>query len=58
MITSKNMGKVNQHRARWPGYYKAFEHAVTHWFYNHAWWDRFKYKNSQRFLEAWYRSFK
>lgn len=58
MITSKNMGKINQHRARWPGFYKAFEHAVTHWFYHRAWWDRHKFKTPDRFLQAWYRSFK
>ena len=58
MITSQNMAKINQHRERWPGFYVAFEHAVTHWFYQKAWWDRFKYKTSERFLVAWYRSFK
>jgi phosphoadenosine phosphosulfate reductase len=57
MITSKNMGKVKQHMQWWPGYYKAFEHAVTHWFYNHAWWDRHKHKTAERFIQAWYRGF-
>lgn len=57
MITSKNMGKVNQHRARWPGFYKAFEHATTHWFYNHAWWNRHMWKTAERYIQAWYRAF-
>jgi phosphoadenosine phosphosulfate reductase len=58
MITSSSMAKVNQHRKRWPGFYKAFEHAVTWWFWNKAWWDRFVWKRPERFLDAWYRSFK
>jgi len=58
MITSSNMGKVNQHRNRWPGFYRAFEHAVTWWFWNMAWWDRFVWKRPERFINAWYRSFK
>lgn len=57
MICSSNIGKVLQHRKRWPGYYKAFEHAVTYWFYNVTWWERFKHKTPARYLDAWYRAF-
>jgi phosphoadenosine phosphosulfate reductase len=57
MITSSSMAKVNQHRKRWPGYYKAFEHVVTWWFWNKAWWNRFAWKRPERFINAWYRGF-
>lgn len=58
MITSSSMKNVNLHRKRWPGYYKAFESATTHWFWHMAWWDRFIYKQPKNFINAWYRSFK
>lgn len=58
MITSKNRAMVDRNRKRWPGFYKSFEHAVTWWFWNKAWWDRVKYRQPQKFLDAWYRSFK
>lgn len=58
MITSSNMKKINMHRKRWPGFYKAFEAATTYWFWHKAWWDRFIWKQPDRFINAWYRSFK
>lgn len=58
MITSKNMKKVEMHRKRWPGYYKAFEAATTYWFWHKAWWARFIWRQPDRFINAWYRSFK
>lgn len=63
-ITSKNMARINQHRARWPHVYKAFEHAAR------AWWNENRegrprpdnlvkwYVTFDEYINAWYRGFK
>jgi len=58
LIVSVGMGKVKQHRQRWPGCYRVFEHAVTWWFWNKAGEDKTRWPTPKAYLDAWYRGFK
>lgn len=53
MICSKNLRKIDQHKDRWPGIYKAFEHAVDWWFYNKAQHND-NFTTSRQYLQWWY----
>lgn len=54
-LCHRNTGKLMQHKNRWPGIYKAFEHAVTWWFDNKA--NRKIEATAQGYIQAWYRGF-
>ena len=42
-------------KARWPGYFKAFEHSVTRWFVNKRSGHDKDFETAQEYIEAWYR---
>lgn len=55
-ICSANMAHVRRNKARWPGIYKAFEHAVSRWFEaRKAQGGQFKEATAEEYLESWYR---
>lgn len=55
-ICSPNMKLVNRNRERWPGMYKAFEHAVRTWFNTRkAQGARFREETADEYLQRWYR---
>lgn len=43
-------------KARWPGPFKAFEHAVKWWWNNYK-RKQFSEKTAEEYIEAWYRGF-
>lgn len=56
-IMGKNQTKLNRHKARWPGIYKAFEHAMQYW-YENVWRDKEPtYKTFEEYLVAYYLGF-
>jgi phosphoadenosine phosphosulfate reductase len=55
-ICSPNMKLITRNKERWPGMYKAFEHAVRKWFYTRkAQGARFKEDTPEEYLKNWYR---
>jgi phosphoadenosine phosphosulfate reductase len=55
-ICSPNMKLVNRNKERWPGMYKAFEHAVRVWFHTRkAQGARFREETADEYLQSWYR---
>lgn len=61
-LCHKNQRAINQHKERWPTFYKAFEHAVTRW------WrkkraepgfrpEEYKDETPEEYIKAWYRGF-
>jgi phosphoadenosine phosphosulfate reductase len=55
-ICTPDMKMIERNRERWPGIYKAFEHAVTRWFEERL--DRgasFKEESAREYIESWYR---
>jgi phosphoadenosine phosphosulfate reductase len=56
-ICSKSMANINRHRARWPGIYKAFEHAVTDWHLHHRPHPEKYTESPEEYIQMWYRGF-
>ncbi len=55
-ICSPNMKRVNRNRERWPGMYKAFEHAVRVWFNTRkAQGARFREETAEQYIQSWYK---
>jgi phosphoadenosine phosphosulfate reductase len=54
-----DMKKIEMHRQIAPGIYKAFERAVTWWFYNKRplMTKSRKYKDADEYLQDWYMGF-
>lgn len=56
----KNQRQVNRHRERWPGMYKAFEHACREWFderMKEGLRSNQKHDNFEDYITAYYRGF-
>jgi phosphoadenosine phosphosulfate reductase len=56
-ICTKNQRQVDRNKARWPGIYRAFEHAVTRWFNAKRLGHDKNFANAKEYIEAWYRGF-
>ena len=55
-ICSPNMKMVNRNKAKWPGMYKAFEHAVRKWFLTRkAQGAIFREETAEEYLQNWYK---
>jgi phosphoadenosine phosphosulfate reductase len=55
-ICSTDMRQILRNKARWPGFYKAFEHAVTAWFQTRqAQGAPLREKTPGEYLEHWYK---
>lgn len=56
----RNMRAVNAHKARWPGFYKAFESACRDWFevrMKDGLRSNQKHENFEDYMAAYYRGF-
>jgi hypothetical protein len=50
------MKHINRNRKRWPGIYKAFEHAVTAWFLTRkAQGADLREESPEEYIHNWYR---
>jgi len=55
-LCSPNMKQVNRNRERWPGIYRAFEHAVTEWYFaKKAQGANPREKTPEEYLDNWFR---
>ncbi|MCK8604414.1 phosphoadenosine phosphosulfate reductase family protein [Desulfoferrobacter suflitae] len=55
-ICTPNMALVNRNRDRWPGLYRAFEHAVTEWFEaRKSQGAHLKEQTAEEYIQNWYR---
>lgn len=55
-LCSPNMKHVMRNKDRWPGQYRAFEHAVTEWFLaKKAQGAALKERTPEEYLDTWYR---
>jgi phosphoadenosine phosphosulfate reductase len=55
-ICSPSMNHINRNRKRWPGIYKAFEHAVTEWFLaRKGEGANLRERTPEEYLDNWYR---
>lgn len=56
MMFHKNQGKLNQHRNRWPGHYRAMDRAVKDWWHSKQFKDC-RHGTAEKYLESYYRGF-
>ena len=56
MMFHKNQTKLNQHRDRWPGHYRAMDKAVTEWWSGQEKKDD-RHDTVEEFLKSYYRGF-
>jgi len=55
-LCGPNMKQVMRNRERWPGQYRAFEHAVTEWFLaKKAQGANLRERTPEEYLDNWYR---
>ena len=56
MMFHKTQGKLNQHRNRWPGHYRAMDKAVIDWWNSKTEKDN-QHETAEEYLSAYYRGF-
>ena len=56
MMFHKNQGKLNQHRNRWPGHYRAMDKAVMDWWNSKVTKDN-RHETAEEYLKAYYHGF-
>jgi phosphoadenosine phosphosulfate reductase len=58
-LMGRNTSRVERHRKRWPGMYRAFEAAVADWYLHHSTKKhRYSEQTVAEYLTAYYRGFK
>jgi hypothetical protein len=56
MMFHKNQTKLNKHRERWPGHYRAMDKAVKDWWHSKKFSDC-RHGSAEAYLESYYRGF-
>ena len=55
-LCHKNQTKINKHKDRWPGIYKAFERSARRWYMSKKTTDQ-KHNSFEEYIKGWYRGF-